>query len=412
MAAVANHGYVDATVADVVDLAGVSRTTFYAHFKSKEECFLATHDLIVELGTERVSSAYRSAESARDRLRAGFDAFVDVVTSDPAATQLVIIEALAAGREAVAHWERAAASFERMFRQSFDEARAAGPVSDITICAIVGGIRRVVYLHLRERRIDELPALVDDLLDWALSYQAPAVRPPARPRAPAAAEDLRAVSTAAAPPPDLAHARALYTQRERILRAVAALVAERGYAKLTIPHISATAGTSNQTLYENFSGKEEALLATFDDFAVRALAETGAAFNSMPTWPDALREALRTLLAFIASEPAFARLAFFELMTAGSAAQQRSELVLDAFAGFLQPGFERSPDVPPVVAHAIAGGIWSVVHNEIAHDRLAQLPALTPSVAYLALAPFLGASDAAEVARKRRRGGRRTRRSA
>src|SRR5262249_32434246 len=41
---VAKKGYPDTSVADVIALAGVSRRTFYEHFKDKEDCFLAAYD--------------------------------------------------------------------------------------------------------------------------------------------------------------------------------------------------------------------------------------------------------------------------------------------------------------------------------------------------------------------------------
>src|SRR3712207_4871654 len=42
--AVAEKGYAKASVADVIERAGVSRKTFYEHFANKEECFLAASD--------------------------------------------------------------------------------------------------------------------------------------------------------------------------------------------------------------------------------------------------------------------------------------------------------------------------------------------------------------------------------
>ena len=47
--AVASKGYAGTTVADVVAGAGVSRKTFYEHFRDKEECFLAAFDAGVDL---------------------------------------------------------------------------------------------------------------------------------------------------------------------------------------------------------------------------------------------------------------------------------------------------------------------------------------------------------------------------
>src|ERR1700751_2980324 len=43
IAAVAERGYADVRIADVVDRARVSRQSFYAQFADKHECFLAAH---------------------------------------------------------------------------------------------------------------------------------------------------------------------------------------------------------------------------------------------------------------------------------------------------------------------------------------------------------------------------------
>src|SRR5436309_2858417 len=45
---VAEKGYTGFTVADVLAAAGVSRETFYEHFRDKEDCFLAAYELSVD----------------------------------------------------------------------------------------------------------------------------------------------------------------------------------------------------------------------------------------------------------------------------------------------------------------------------------------------------------------------------
>jgi AcrR family transcriptional regulator len=45
--AVARHGFAGTTLRELVGLAGVSKSTFYQHFESKEDCFLATFDQII-----------------------------------------------------------------------------------------------------------------------------------------------------------------------------------------------------------------------------------------------------------------------------------------------------------------------------------------------------------------------------
>src|SRR6476661_8805327 len=49
--ALAYHGYEDTKVTDIVELAGVSRATFYERFESKELCFAAAY----EDGVERLA---------------------------------------------------------------------------------------------------------------------------------------------------------------------------------------------------------------------------------------------------------------------------------------------------------------------------------------------------------------------
>ncbi len=400
--AVARNGFADTTIAQVVDLASVSRTTFYQHFQSKEDCFLETHDLIVQIGTQRVAEAYRSSGDWLERLRAAFVAFVDLVCTEPDAANLVVVESLGAGPRALERREGAVRSFELMIRQSFDQAPGeSAQVSDLTIRAIVGGIRRVVYQHLRQGTAGRLPELVDDLIAWALSYRAPGVETPSgtRPGAREGKGGSRRSPASVPPAPDPARDRLTLSHRERIIQAVTSIVYEKGYGALTIPEISATAGISNQTFYENFPGKQEAVLAAFDDGAERALDATTAAFDAAGSWERAVQSGLHALLEFLASEPKFGRLAFLQFLNAGKPAQERSEAILDRFGALLAPGFDVRPSTPGYVADAIVGGIWTVAHHEIAHDETARLPGLAGCVTFIALAPFTGADTATEVVR-------------
>jgi len=397
VAAVARHGYAKTTIATVVDLAGVSRTTFYQHFKSKKDCFLQTYDQIVDLGIERITLAYRSADGPRERLRAAFAAFVEIITSETDSARFVIIESLAAGDIALEHRERAVQAFEQLLGQSF--AQSQGEVSEVTLRAIVGGVQRILYVRLREGRVQELGEQIDELVDWTLSYQAPGVKPPPPPRVRKTTSP--SVPRFEVPFPDLAHARSALSQRERILLAVSSLVAQSGYQALTIPAITARAGVSNQTFYEHFDDKGDAFLTALNLAEDDALAATASGFAASSSVPDAVREALFALLSHTATHPAFARFAFFESITPGTVAQELAERKLQTFIDLIAPGANRPAGVPSIAEQAIAGGVFSVIQREIAYGRLARLPRLTASLAYIALAPFLGAATAAAIAQRR-----------
>ena len=67
---VAEKGYAATTVANLTREAGISRTTFYAMFDDKEDCFLAAYDGIADALVRRISAAYEAEEGWPSRARA------------------------------------------------------------------------------------------------------------------------------------------------------------------------------------------------------------------------------------------------------------------------------------------------------------------------------------------------------
>ena len=393
--AVARHGFAATTVRELVTLAGVSKSTFYDHFQNKEECFLATFDSIVGEAAEEVAQAYAGEGDERERLVATLSRFMDIVVERPEEAAFAIIDSLALGSAGIAHREKAWEAFERVAREYFDNTASSEPVSDLTVRAIIAGISGVVYQYLRNGRTRELPGVVEPLIDWALSYQFPDT-------------DLvrRGVATAEQPPsleiggegktlgwgepPDSPLSRASLSQRERIVRAAARVVVERGYESLSIPAISAAAGTSNQTFYENFNSKRDAFIAAYELASEKARRICLAAFEGGTGGPEAIGAALRALTEHIARDQMYARLAFLEMMTAGPPALDRSEELRNAVLAVVEAneGTKRLwSKVPRVVLEATAGGIWFVIQREVAHGRDDSLPGKTPELARLALLP-------------------------
>jgi AcrR family transcriptional regulator len=392
---VARHGYAGTTLRELVGLAGVSKSTFYEHFAGKEDCFLQTFDHIIAIMNARVGEAWRTEGDFKERLLAALTAFMNLAVEEPNAAALAAVESLSLGTAGVAHRERATEGFEALLQQSFDHSPSAHAVSPVTVRAIISGIRGVAYRRLRRGQAQELPGLVEPLVDWALSYE----------QADSEAVGC-AVAAASAPsgasgeqhdqkpdweePPDSPRSKLALTQRERIIRAAARVVVDRGYEALSIPAISAAAGTSNQTFYEHFNGKRDAFLAAFEILAGEAFAYALSAFEAADG-PAAVGAGLRALAEHIASHRMFARLAFFELPTAGPAALDRADAIMDSITAFLGP--ELAPagigkPASPLVMEAIGTGIWSVIQSEIAHERGSGLPELAPALARIAVVPL------------------------
>jgi AcrR family transcriptional regulator len=396
--AVSRHGFASTTVRELVTLAGVSKSTFYDHFESKEDCFLAAFDSIVARVTEEVAAAYGSSDDPRERLIAGLGRFVELVVERPEMAAFAIVDSLTLGAASIAHRERSWESIEQITRQYFVDEPFQQQISDLTVRAIIAGISGVVYQHLRNGKTAELPDLVEPLIDWSFSYQGPdtdAVR-----RAVAAAGqppsvEIRVEADEEAlgweEPPASPLSRSTLSQRQRIIRATARVVAERGYEALSIPAISAAAGTSNQTFYENFGSKLEAFLAAYEVVSAGALRVAAEAFAGATGNPEAAGAALRALTEYIAGNRMYARLAFVEMLAAGPPALDRSEETMNRLLSFVEADEGAKGlggRVPRVVLEATSSGIWFVIQREIASDREDSLSEKAPELARLALAPL------------------------
>jgi AcrR family transcriptional regulator len=389
--AISQHGYAETTVGELVALAGVSKSTFYQHFHSKEECFLATLDTIVDVATDQVGLAYRSESGLREALKAAFVRFAWFVEEESAAANLVLVDSLSLGAPAVPHLERAFRSFEMMFTQSFARDPGEAEPTEIEIRAIVAGIKMVAYRCLRAGHPEELSTHIDAILDWAISYRNGRPGMPLSPRGfppqelPEAPAELNWRE-----PADSELSRTNLSQRDRIIRAAAQVAAESGYDHVTIPAISAASGTSNQTFYEHFESKEQAFIVAFERLSQRVLEAAYAAGVRQPNWRAAVEAGIGAFLEHIAEDHLFARLAFFELPTAGAAALDKADREIGRFMAYLQPEAlpEEIEPLPPVVVDAIGGGIWGAIQHEIVVGSIPNLPRQAPQLAAIALKPF------------------------
>lgn len=140
--AVAERGYGATSVADVLQRAGVSRRTFYEHFRDKEACFLAAYDAGVEI-------LMATMRDAGDDLRPRIRAFLTTLAAEPAFACTFVIEVVAAGPHAL----------ER--RRAVHDAFAALTGDSPEALACVGATNELVAREITAGRTAELPALED-----------------------------------------------------------------------------------------------------------------------------------------------------------------------------------------------------------------------------------------------------------
>ena len=189
-----------------------------------------------------------------------------------------------------------------------------------------------------------------------------------------------------------------HTQRDRLLDAMAQVVARRGISA-TVTEVCAAAGVSTRAFYEHFTDKEECFMATFD-CGVRLLqAGMSAAYAQPGSWPIRMRRGLEVLLAVLTAEPAFANLAIVEMIAAGPRGRERVAQLLLYYQQFFAdaPQGPRQPRVPLTVVEATVAGVFGLLFNYVSTQRTSELPGLLPEITYFVLAPFIGPRAAAEA---------------
>ena len=169
--AVAEHGYAGTTIAHITRNAAVSRRTFYEHFASKDECFIAAYDMVMTELRRRVAEAFDAEEEWPRAVRAGIAAMLGFLAAEPHLARLSMVEALVAGPVVVERYDAAIQSLAPYFaagRKDLPDEILAG-LSPTTEEALVGGMVSLISRRIFADRTEELEALLPDLVEFTLT---------------------------------------------------------------------------------------------------------------------------------------------------------------------------------------------------------------------------------------------------
>lgn len=381
VSAVSEKGYEATRVADLIEIAGISRADFYKLFENKLQCFLAALDRVADLAGPSVLHVYDATPGPWDeRLGAVLDALASLVISQPAIARVAWVEVYAAGPEAI---ERIDSEVERVVHDAVSEAPEHTDAPRDAIRAVIGGMRQIVHRRVREDRTHGLVALMPELLDWIRSYRAPTLRL-SRPDRPAAGL--------------LPELPAAGDSRERILVAVTEIVAEKGYPAMSIGDIARRASVSRSTFYANFADKQEAFVETLVRARGLALGAAAPVFSVAPDWPRSVAAGLHALVALLVRDPALAHLGVVGAYEGGDAALESRDAALATLQAFLDDGFKQYPAAPRVAPEAVAASVYALLSEHVRRNGSDGVYELAPLAVFLALAPFMGSEAAAAVA--------------
>jgi len=380
VAVVSEKGYESTTVADVIEVCGVSRSDFYKHFANKDECLAAAAEALLE-PTLRALAEVRGSGGTGEA-RAMFEKFIELVSSEPAAARMCFVELYAAGEDGDAIADRGFEALTGMADEVSAELHGQDQMSPELLRVLIGGLFKVIHTRLYRGQGDEIWGMAPELWRWASSVKPPprALEAPRRQR-PASAAQFQG-----------------YTPVERITRAVAAVIAEKGYRAMKTDDIAAHAAISLSTFYEHFADKRDAVMAALEMGGAQIMASAVPPARRAADWQEGVRTLYEAMSAYFAAEPAMAQLATVGVYAAGPQALARRDRVIDSLAAMLAPGFEENPAAPALSTEAVGAAVYGLIRDRVRREGPQSLSGVAPLATYITLVGFVGPERACAVA--------------
>ena len=166
--AVAEKGFGDTTVTDIVSRARCSRNAFYEFFADKEDCFLAACD---ESNEQLLAllSAEASAATWTEALRRGLRVYLRWWQERPRIAVAYLTDLPTAGRRAIEQRDRTYVQFGLLFEALAGRARKEQPelppLAPLAVPMLVAGLTELVGREIRFGRLARLHRLEDAIFN-------------------------------------------------------------------------------------------------------------------------------------------------------------------------------------------------------------------------------------------------------
>jgi AcrR family transcriptional regulator len=164
-------GYQKTTVSLIGQRAAVSKSDFYKHFASKDDCFIAAYDEAVAQIRSCVAEACDAAAGKPWPLRVSvaIDALLKVLAANPALASMVLVEGLRAGRGVYDRYQVAIESFVSVLRQGAPASPGGAEVPEATGEAVVGGVGSMLGRRVLAGEAEQMGQLFPEILEFVLS---------------------------------------------------------------------------------------------------------------------------------------------------------------------------------------------------------------------------------------------------
>jgi AcrR family transcriptional regulator len=189
--------------------------------------------------------------------------------------------------------------------------------------------------------------------------------------------------------------------RERLIDAVTRIATESGYLAVSVEQIARSAGLQVDDFYRHFESKEQCLLAAYDSFIERLVEHVGEACEPAESWPEKVKISIEASFEFVFELESVARMFVVDAMRIGPAALDRKCTSIDAAARWLKHGrllFPASGEMPDITERTLVAGVVMLATVHLLAEEAADLSRVAAEAIEMVLAPYLGASEARQLA--------------
>ena len=177
---IAEKGYVNTTIADIVRHAKVSRRTFYECFVDKRACLLYSYQYTSLATFEHVSAAIAHAWQQSDQfaihVHHGVITFIEAVKTRPRYMYVLMSEILLIDADGLTLRRNIMNHFSELLQQVVQHAMPERIISPLLTTALVGAMNEMVLWAVEQNTPQAFEALVEPMQQMIVSVAALATR--------------------------------------------------------------------------------------------------------------------------------------------------------------------------------------------------------------------------------------------
>lgn len=165
---VARRGYERTTVSRMLAYAELPEAVFSEHFDDKHDCLMQALDELLTSAERAAIEHFARPVPWQERVKGALRDLLDALACNEDVARVLFVEVLAAGPAALERQRQALQLFTSLVEQGRSLAPYANQLAPQTSEAIVGGIVSILHRRALQGEVAQLPALLPDLVYFAL----------------------------------------------------------------------------------------------------------------------------------------------------------------------------------------------------------------------------------------------------